>query len=212
MKINEAYSVETRHTANLLGLSLKKAAEVIDKAGGFAKVFSYDFKGLPQSKLDKIDSILYLSEQDLWSKVVICDDLMTIRGNVESYIKRMLQKERHESLWGLFCNASNKAIGFEKLSQGSLTEATVYQRHVAMRAMHHNARLLFIAHNHPSGEMLFSNSDKRMTYRLYNCLKLIDVQLVDHYLVSENQILSYENEEGSIFYQHHTEEDEDEME
>ena len=84
----------------------------------------------------------------------------------------------------LFLTAQNRVLAVEEVSRGTLTETRVYPREVARRALQHNARAVIVAHNHPSGVAEPSAADRALTATLKQALLLVDIRLLDHFVVT----------------------------
>ena len=82
-------------------------------------------------------------------------------------------------------------ISADELFNGTLTQASVYPREIVKRALHHNAAAIIFAHNHPSGFAEPSNADKILTQTLKRALELIDVKVLDHFIIGKNEIISF---------------------
>ncbi|AGW91795.1 hypothetical protein N234_17315 [Ralstonia pickettii DTP0602] len=96
----------------------------------------------------------------------------------------------HEVFLCLFLDPRNRMIASEELFRGTLTRTAVYPREVARQALVHNAAGVIVAHNHPSGTAAPSQSDVRLTHELARTLDLIDVRLLDHFIVAGQEIRS----------------------
>ena len=79
----------------------------------------------------------------------------------------------------------------EELFSGTLSQTSVYPREVLKRALHHNAASVIFAHNHPSGVAQQSSADELLTKQLKEALTLVDVRVLDHFIVAGNQTLSF---------------------
>jgi DNA repair protein RadC len=91
----------------------------------------------------------------------------------------------------LFLDAQNRLIGSEQLFSGTLTQTSVYPREVVKRALYHNAAAVIFAHNHPSGIAEPSRADEILTRTLKEALGLIEVKVLDHFVVAGNVALSF---------------------
>jgi len=91
----------------------------------------------------------------------------------------------------LFLDAQNRLNATEEMFSGTLTQTSVYPREVVKRAMHHNAASVIFAHNHPSGVAQQSTADELLTRQLKQALDLVDVRVLDHFIVAGNQTLSF---------------------
>ena len=91
----------------------------------------------------------------------------------------------------IFLDAQHRVIAAEELFSGTLTQASVYPREVVKRALHHNAAAVIFAHNHPSGVAEPSQSDQALTDALKQSLSLVDVRVLDHFIVAGAGCLSF---------------------
>jgi DNA repair protein RadC len=99
------------------------------------------------------------------------------------YLKLRMAALEREEFHALWLDAQNRLISADCLFVGTLTQTSVYPREVAKAALIHNAAAVILAHNHPSGEVLPSVEDERLTERLKTCLGTVDVKLLDHFIV-----------------------------
>ncbi|ANS88159.1 DNA repair protein RadC (plasmid) [Vibrio scophthalmi] len=86
----------------------------------------------------------------------------------------------------LFLDTQNQLLKFEVLFYGSIDSAAVYPREVVKRALTWNASAVILAHNHPSGVSTPSQADRRITRQLVDALALVDVRVLDHFIVGES--------------------------
>jgi DNA repair protein RadC len=91
----------------------------------------------------------------------------------------------------LFLDTQNHLIATEEMFSGTLTQTSVYPREVLKRVLHHNAASVIFAHNHPSGIAQQSSADELLTKQLKQALALIDVRVLDHFIVAGNNTLSF---------------------
>ena len=109
---------------------------------------------------------------------------------VKDYLQLHLAARPHEVFAVLFLDAQHKLIALEELFRGTLTQTSVYPREVALRALHHHAAAVILAHNHPRGGVQPSRADEAITQNLKSALALIDVRVLDHVIVAPGQALS----------------------
>ncbi|MDH5265701.1 MAG: DNA repair protein RadC [Betaproteobacteria bacterium] len=110
---------------------------------------------------------------------------------VRGYLRLRLQNLGHEVFWAVFLDAQNRVIVAEELFRGTLTQTSVYPREVVKRALAHNAAGVILAHNHPSGIAEPSFQDQALTRSLAESLALVDVRVLDHFIVSPGACLSF---------------------
>lgn len=109
---------------------------------------------------------------------------------VDQFLCANFSMTNHERFAALFLNSKNQLITFEYMFDGSINSAQVYPRTVAQKCLKHNAAAIIFAHNHPSGDIQPSQSDIQLTIQLQKTLKLIDVKVLDHFVVGQNQTFS----------------------
>jgi len=100
--------------------------------------------------------------------------------------------DREQEVFGcLFLDNRHRILAFEELFQGTLDAAIVYPREVAKRALSLNAKALILVHNHPSGVTEPSDADRAITHRIRQALDLLDVRVLDHFIVGEGPAYSF---------------------
>ena len=99
------------------------------------------------------------------------------------YLKSRLASYPYEVFACLFLDNRHRVLGFEELFRGSIDGASVHPREVVRRCLAHNAAAVILAHNHPSGVAEPSAADRAITQRLRESLELIDVRLLDHFVI-----------------------------
>lgn len=118
-------------------------------------------------------------------------DVLSSPQAVRDYLRLQLGGLSREVFVVLFLDAQNRVLGNEELFAGTLTQTSVYPREVVKRALHHNAASVILAHNHPSGVAEPSHADEVLTRTLQQALHLIDVRVLDHFVVAGNQMVSF---------------------
>jgi DNA repair protein RadC len=111
-------------------------------------------------------------------------DALTSPESVRDWLKLALGQTPHEVFLALWLDAQNRLITSEELFRGTLTQTSVYPREVVKRALKHNAGAVILAHNHPSGLAEPSRADEVLTSSLKQALALVDVKLLDHFIVA----------------------------
>lgn len=110
---------------------------------------------------------------------------------VEDYLKLLIGARPNEVFVTLFLDVRHCLIATEESASGSISRVAVYPREIVRRALSLNAASVIVAHNHPSGDIAPSASDKRLTKMLQDALALIDVRLLDHLVVASNEVFSF---------------------
>lgn len=106
--------------------------------------------------------------------------------NVKEYLKLKLGTHDREVFAVMFLDNQHQLIEFEELFFGTIDAASIYPREVVKAALNHNAAAVVFAHNHPSGIAEPSQADRRITQRLVDALKLVDIRVLDHIVVGED--------------------------
>ena len=110
---------------------------------------------------------------------------------VRDYLRLALGTESREVFVAVWVDAQNRALEFDTLSVGTLTQTSVYPREVVKAALARNAAAVIFAHNHPSGVAEPSRADEVLTHALKQALTLIDVKVLDHFVVTTSTTLSF---------------------
>ncbi len=90
----------------------------------------------------------------------------------------------------MFLDNRHRVIEFEELFRGTIDGASVHPREVVRRALQHNAAALILAHNHPSGVTQPSEADRRITQRLKDALALVEIRILDHFIIGDGKPVS----------------------
>lgn len=109
---------------------------------------------------------------------------------VRRYLKSMLRHEPSEAFGCLFLDNKHRPLVFEILFRGTINHATVHPREVVRRSLAHNAAAVILCHNHPSGDASPSPADVDITRVLKKALSLVDVRVLDHIIIGDNEPLS----------------------
>ncbi|PTQ66537.1 DNA repair protein RadC [Nitrosomonas oligotropha] len=117
-------------------------------------------------------------------------DALNSPNAVRDYLKLSLNQHEHEIFTVIFLDTRNRVIGVEEMFRGTLTQTSVYPREVVKTALQYNAAAVILAHNHPSGEPEPSRSDRVLTDTLKQALSLVDVKVLDHFIIAGTQTLS----------------------
>lgn len=110
---------------------------------------------------------------------------------VKAYLRLKLAGLDYEVFHVLFLDVKNRVIAMEEMFRGTLTHTSVYPREVVKAALRHNAAGVMLAHNHPSGASDPSEADQRLTSALTQALALVDVRVLDHFVVTLHHVHSF---------------------
>jgi DNA repair protein RadC len=111
--------------------------------------------------------------------------------SVRDFLRLELRSLPHEVFVGVFLDARNRVIAVEELFRGTLMQTSVFPREVVKRALHFNAAAVIFAHNHPSGVAEPSGADQTLTEALKRALGLIDVRVLDHFIIAGGSAMSF---------------------
>ena len=118
-------------------------------------------------------------------------DALTSPSHTSQYLCARLRSRPHEVFACLFLDNRHRVISFEEMFRGTIDGASVYPREVAKRALEVNAAAVIAAHNHPSGVAEPSRTDRAITSRLRDAMALIDVRLLDHFVIGDGEVVSF---------------------
>lgn len=146
--------------------------------------------GIGDSKYAQLQAIFEMSQRALKEQMRERDVLNSPLA-VRDYLKLKLGGLAREVFMVLLLDAQNRVVATEELFSGTLTQTSVYPREVVKCALQHNAAAVIFAHNHPSGVAEPSRADEILTKVLKEALALIDVKVLDHFVVAGNVALSF---------------------
>jgi len=144
-------------------------------------------KGLGQAKYVQMQAVVEMSRRYLEEKIQRGDALENA-ADVRNYLKSRLQHYPFEVFSCLFLDNKHRVIKYEELFRGTIDGASVHPREVVRRVLHHNAAAIILAHNHPSGIAEPSQSDIQITSRLKQALEMIDVRVLDHFIIGDEMV------------------------
>ena len=165
------------------------ARELIGHFGSLTQLFATSLEafsaipGMGPAKYAQLQAVLEMSKRAL-SEGLKERNAFSTPGAVRDYLRLNLAGLPHEDFYALWLDAQNRLIAGEELFRGSLTQTSVYPREVVKRALWHNAAAVVLAHNHPSGVAEPSSADEHLTRELRQALALVDVRVLDHFIVA----------------------------
>lgn len=146
--------------------------------------------GLGPAKYAQLQAALEIARRTLREKLD-AGAALSAPGAVRDYLRLMLHGRPHEVFVVVFLDAQHRVTACEELFRGTLTQTSVYPREVVKRALHYNAAAVIFAHNHPSGVAEPSRADEALTVALKQALALVDVRVLDHFVVAGDGALSF---------------------
>ncbi|GAA4025260.1 RadC family protein [Actimicrobium antarcticum] len=146
--------------------------------------------GLGPAKFAQLHAVMELARRAL-SEELQAGITLTSPQTVREYLKLLLAGKSYESFTVLFVDVGNRLIATKEMFRGTLTHTSVYPREVVKAALRHNAAALLLAHNHPSGRPEPSAADLSLTNTLRQTLGMIEVKILDHFVVAGSQVYSF---------------------
>ncbi len=172
------------------------ARDLLNRFGSLNGIFSASLTeisqvhGMGESKFCQLQAIFEMSQRALNEEMQVRDALSSPK-QVRNYLTLALRNLSREVFMVLFLDATNRVIAHEILFEGTLMQTSVYPREVVKRALHHHAAAVIFAHNHPMGAAEPSRADETLTQTLKEALSLLDIRVLDHFIVAGNHVLSF---------------------
>lgn len=141
--------------------------------------------GIGMAKAAQLKASFELARRALAQEMTTRDSF-TSPGKVRDWLRLKLARRGHEVFMALWLDAQNQLLKAEELFTGTLTQTSVYPREVVKAALAHNAAAVILAHNHPSGIAEPSKADETLTRSLKEALAMVDVKVLDHFIVAGN--------------------------
>lgn len=182
------------------------AKELIEKFGTIDEIAKSDVKSLLEVDGIGEGSAVFLKligdiALTLYREKIEDKDILTIKSknSLLSYLRGEIGYSPREEFKILFLDSSNKLIASETLFYGTIDKSAIYPREIVERVIKNRAKSVIFAHNHPSGSISPSKKDIELTQYMYDSLKLLEIRLLDHIIITKNSYFSF-LEEGLIEY------------
>src|SRR5882724_1440109 len=146
--------------------------------------------GMGPAKYAQLQATLAMARRHL-GKALERGKPLTDPVATRKYLQARFRDLPHEVFSCLYLDNRNRVIAFEDLFRGTIDGASVHPREVVRAALKHNAAALIFAHNHPSGVAEPSDADRRLTRRLADALALVDIRVLDHFVVGDGEVSSF---------------------
>ena len=172
------------------------ARDLLKHFGDLTRLFAAErsafsaFPGMGPAKYAQLQAVLEMSRRAL-SEEMRAGDALNSPGAVRDWLRLKLSGLPHEVFLAVFLDAQNRVIEAEELFRGTLTQTSVYPREIVKRALARNAAGVILAHNHPSGVAEPSQADRWLTDQLKAALGLVDVKVLDHFIVAGGAGMSF---------------------
>jgi DNA repair protein RadC len=147
-------------------------------------------KGLGQAKFVQLKAALELARRALGEKLA-AGAALSSPGAVRDYLRLQFHGLEHEVFVVVFLDAQHRVVAGDEMFRGTLTQTSVYPREIVKKALHYNAAAVILAHNHPSGVAEPSGADEALTRALKEALALVDVRVLDHFVVGAGAAVSF---------------------
>jgi len=148
-----------------------------------------DAPGLGDAKFAQLQAVLEMSRRHLFEQLERGTALLSPE-DTSQFLRARMRDLPHEVFAVLFLDNRHRVIAFEEMFRGTIDGASVHPREVVRRSLQHNAAALILCHNHPSGVAEPSQADRRITARLRDALGLIDVRVLDHLIIGDQECCS----------------------
>jgi DNA repair protein RadC len=165
------------------------ARQLIARFGGLNRLFAAgeaEFSSIPgmgPAKYAQLQAVLELARRSL-NESLRARDAFSSPAAVRDYLRLCLSGFEHEVFFALWLDAQHRLLAGEELFRGTLSQTCVYPREVVKRALAHNAAAVVFAHNHPSGVAEPSSADETLTRVLAQALALVEVKVLDHFIIA----------------------------
>ncbi len=147
-------------------------------------------KGLGSAKFAQLQAVVEMTERYLFEKIEK-EDALTSPEHTKRYLTRILRDRHREAFYVLFLDNQYRVLKGEVLFEGTIDAAAVYPREVVKRSIDYNAAAIILAHNHPSGVAEPSQADRRITKRISDAVELVDIRVLDHFVIGDGEIVSF---------------------
>ena len=144
-------------------------------------------KGLGDAKYAQLQAVMEMAKRYLFEQLSRGDALSS-PTQTRQFLSAQLASYPHEVFACLFLDNRNRVITFEKMFFGTIDGASVYPREVVRLALKKNAAAVIFAHNHPSGVAEPSHADEQITQRLKEALALVDIRVLDHFVIGDEVV------------------------
>ncbi len=171
------------------------ARELLGKFGGLAGLLGApggltEIRGLGPAKAAQLAAVMEVARRCLGEELRSTGAL-TSPGAVRDYLRLAIAGREHEVFVCLWLDAQHRVISCDELFRGTLTQTSVYPREIVKAGLKANAAAVIFAHNHPSGVAQPSQADELLTRNLKEALALVEIKVLDHFVVAGNQALSF---------------------
>lgn len=179
------------------GMNVIQLADgLLKQFGSLRQLFNADeeqfcaHKGLGIAKYVQLQAVMEMTQRYL-AETISRGECLTSPEQTKLYLLSCLRHKTREVFDVLFLDNQHRIITHEHLFEGTIDSASVYPREVVKRSLELNAAALILAHNHPSGIAEPSQADRRITRRLIDALFLVDIRVLDHFVIGDGEVVSF---------------------
>lgn len=137
------------------------------------------------------DRIIDRAQRILYRRACAPGAMMDSPQVVKDFLRMQFWNLEHEVFAVMYLNSQHQVIDFDIMFRGTLSQTSVYPREVVKAALVKNAGAVVLAHNHPSGVAEPSRADEHLTNTLKSALQLVDVRVLDHFVVGQHHVVSF---------------------
>jgi len=173
--------------------AVELARELLETFGGITGMLAARLagvKGLGPEKRAQLAAALELARRAIGEELK-AGALLTSPAAVRDYLRLAIGARQQEVFVCIWLDAQHRVIRFDEPFRGTLTQTSVYPREIVKAALEVNAAAVIFAHNHPSGAAQPSRADELLTRSLKEALALVDIKVLDHFIVAGNQAISF---------------------
>jgi DNA repair protein RadC len=171
------------------------ARELLARFGGLRPLLAAqrqtfcEAPGLGSAKYAQLQAVLEMGRRHLHEQLDRGSPLLSPQ-HTGQFLQSRLRDYPYEVFAVLFLDNRHRLLAFEELFRGTIDGASVHPREVLKRALYHNAAAIILAHNHPSGVTEPSRADLQLTRRLIDALALVDIRVLDHFIIGDGDGVS----------------------
>lgn len=172
------------------------ARQMLKQFGGLRALLAADQKelcalpGMGPAKYAQLQAGLEMARRHL-GEVLERGKPLTDPAATRRYLTAAFRDMPYEIFAVLYLDNRHRVLAFEELFRGTIDGASVHPREVVRQALKHNGAAVIFAHNHPSGVAEPSDADRRLTTRLKDALALVDIRVLDHFVVGDGEVVSF---------------------
>ena len=184
MKVHSTDPVAYQVTPSSPKIALPSVGALVDHYGSITNALKAGDPAVKQA--------VFIAEKYYFETIErVGDEKMNHPDAVRRFLSIRLCDLEHESFCVLFLDSRLGVLSFEEMFRGTVDGASVFPREVVKRALEHNATMIIVAHNHPSGSSEPSQADRILTRRLADACRLFDIMIKDHFVIGKGEIASF---------------------